>query len=100
MRKHGERLILDISPEMSEALDRTGEVAGMSRQDVIRQVLDAALPHLADLAQVFKAAKEQQEEALQNVLLGMSGKASIQAGQLTLGIAEKRAKGGGGGKST
>jgi len=101
MVKLKQRMILDVSAEIADALDVTAAAGGMSRQDVVRHVLDAAYPHFGNLAAVFKAAKEQQAEAMHHVLLGMAAKASLGTGELLLEMSKANKKGKkGGGKST
>lgn len=94
------RLMVDMEPELLDALRATAEAGEISVTELVCEILDSARPSFPDLVKVFNLAKLQKSEALDH-LLAMSGKASIAAGQLTLQINdERKARKGRGGKST
>lgn len=100
MAKHRNRLVVDIEPGLLRELKKAAVAGDVSLTEFVGQILETVRPSLGDLVKVFRMAKMQKSEAFDH-LLAMSGKASVDAGQLTLSINEAR-KGvkGGGGKST
>lgn len=100
MTKHRNRLVVDIDPGLLRDLKATAKAGEVSLTEFVCTILDNVRPSFPDLVNVFRMAKLQKSDAFDH-LLTMSGKASIAAGQLTLQINEERkARKGGGGKST
>lgn len=76
------RLTVSITEEQRDLLDRLAKLEGSSRSDVVRGILDAAVPQMRSLVQTFERLSEQRDQLGEALAQQLAGDAAVVEGDL------------------
>jgi uncharacterized protein (DUF1778 family) len=77
-----QRLTVSITEEQRDLLDRLAALEGSSRSDVVRGILDAAVPQMRGLVGTFEKLAEQREQLGEALAEQLATDAGIVEGDL------------------